>query len=206
MSQTGKTVLLLWHISQSFITLLCAVFSSDFFSADVCLHQLPLSLQFYHAWHSIYFPRKTVTLLLLHIVLVVFLTCWWKKVLWGQLSWKQHSLTDRGCLKEPPVNPASPLRITVRLFSKTGRYQHCTAQRRFFSRGKIFGIEATQFKECSFNCSWVLQIAMQLPWISFLDFLFFSETMTTTNLTCISPVYDKQSWLYLPWFFSWRSW
>lgn len=201
-SNLGR-VPLLWHI---FAILYYPVFNSHLLLApDLWLHQLPSSWQCTNPGILFSFPRKTVTFPLLHVALVIFLPCWWKKVLPHPPFCRNHSLSNRGCLKEPPLSPATPLRLNCKTYpSRQGNTS--TAQWRVFSQGKIPDMVTTWFKKCSFNCFWVVQIARQLLWMSFLDLLCFSEAMAKENVACILPTCDEHCWLYVLWLFSWCSW
>lgn len=170
-------------------------------AANLWFHQLPSSWQFTMSGIPISFPGKTVTLLLLHIVLVVF----------SVDGKKSYNIDFPGDSIPCPTGVVSkslfwtlPVLWELLQGCSPRQWDSSTAQWRVFTQVKISDIVAAQFRECSFNRSWLVQITTPLPWISFLDFL--SETVTKGTLACILPIYDKHSWLYLPWLFSQKSW
>lgn len=194
----GKKNPLLWHI---FLILpFCPVCSSYFFCSFVHSQSVAssavLKLPVYRAWNSLFLCKEDSCFAsALHSSGDLFFPCWCKEVLQLPHSCIQQGLPWRAFL-EPYQSFGNYCKVVLQGGEIPARHS-----KEYFRKGRYQ--MGTQLKVQS---PWVVQIAMQLPWMIFFDLLFFFETMTKGNRACILPIPDKHCWLYLPQLFSWRSW
>lgn len=147
-----------------------------------------LKLTVYHAWHSLFLSKLDSYFASPSHSSGGLFSLLMKKSPTALTFLETAFLVQQGLPQRASFEPCQSFKNYCKVVFQD---REIPAQQRVFSQGKIYDIVATQFKECSFNHSRIFQIAMQLPWMSFLDLLCFSEAVTKGNLSCILPICEK---------------